>query len=196
MNGLLVCHPPPLPPPPFNNLLNRTLRIAPMILYLPLFEKYEGYWVKISFAKTSGIVTRDRGKINIGQQLTSTSTVSIPETIVGCISVSAAGTLNGSILDTFFFLRWNSTRIIRNVKGKGVAAAPFAHPQTRPGMHFSSRAQLFEDRLALLNLRLNFNLLRFFLLFKSIFFQLWTTRPRWKGSNFMEWAYRDTFTKN
>ena len=86
---------------------------------------------------------------------------------MGCISAGAAGTLNGSILDTFFFLRWNSTRIIRNVKGKGVAADPFAHPQTRPGMHFSSRVQLFKDRLALLNLRLNFNLLLFFFCSKA-----------------------------
>ena len=84
------------------------------------------------------------GKINISQQLTSTSTVSILETIVGCISAGAAGTLNGSILDTFYFSEMgfykNNTKFQRKRGGR----CPLG-PSLNLPMHFSCSAQLFED---------------------------------------------------
>jgi len=59
----------------------------------PLY-KLDRNWPEVTLAKTSWAVTRDREKI--GQQLTGTSPVTIPETIVGNISAPVP----------FFFLKW------------------------------------------------------------------------------------------
>jgi len=53
--------------------------------YKGMIGKKEGNLANLTFAKTSGTVARDWEKI--GQQLTGTSSVTIPETIAGRMSV-------------------------------------------------------------------------------------------------------------
>ena len=63
--------------------------------YSPL-KRRQGNWTELTFAKTSGTVTKDREKI--GQQLSSTSPVTIPESIGQPISAPVA----------FSFLKWRT----------------------------------------------------------------------------------------
>ena len=71
-------------------------------------QKKEGNWVELTFAKTCGTVTRDREK---NWPIADRYLVTIPETIVGCISAPVP----------FSFLKWRIT-VIENSTRENVSA--------------------------------------------------------------------------
>ena len=71
-------------------------------------QKKEGNWVEFTFAKTCGTVTRDREK---NWPIADRYLVTIPETIVGCISAPVP----------FLFLKWRIT-VIENSTRENVSA--------------------------------------------------------------------------
>ena len=83
--------------------------------YSPL-KRRQGNWTELTFAKTSGTVTKDREKI--GQQLSSTSPVTIPESIGQPISAPVA----------FSFLKWRT--IISQPMWRTIICRPMSgHPR-------------------------------------------------------------------